>query len=257
MTDTSIPKPSLGVGGIIGEAFSILFGKFVPIVLAAFLPLLITTLLSIAVLGSSVALGQSEAPEDFENFSLASFGILLLLQLVAMAVGTAAVVQIAYDAKLGRPIRLGASFSNAISQIVPIVVLSIAAAILVYLGMIALILPGFYLYAMWSVLVPAIVVERVGFRGLGRSAALTKNYRWPVLGTLVLVVIIMMVVSMVVQLIMGVVLSSAGVAVGVLFSALTNAVPYGFFSVAIALIYARLREIKEGVSVDSLVEVFA
>lgn len=257
MTDTSTPKPSLGVGGILSEAFSILFGKFVPIVLAAFVPLLIMTLLSVAMLGSSIALGQPEAPEDLENFSFASLGILTLLDMVGTSIGTAMVVLIAYDAKLGRPIRIGASFSNAVSHIVPIVALSLAAGVLVGIGLVALLLPGLYLYAMWSVLVPAIVIERVGFGGLGRSASLTKEYRWPVLGTLVLALVCMIIVLMVVELIVGVVLSSAGVAAGVLISSLMNAVPYGFISVTIALIYARLREIKEGVSVDSLVEVFA
>jgi len=47
-----------------------------------------------------------------------------------------------------------------------------------------------------------------------------------------------------------------GLAIGVIVSSLISVITYGLLSIAISLIYARLREIKEGVGVDQLASVF-
>jgi uncharacterized membrane protein len=103
---------------------------------------------------------------------------------------------------------------------------------------------------------PAVVIERLGFRGLGRSEKLTKNYRWPIVGALVLTWICALIIIVVALFVADFALSSGVLAVSILLYAAFTAVGTGLLSILTALIYARLREIKEGVSVDQIAEVF-
>jgi heme/copper-type cytochrome/quinol oxidase subunit 2 len=115
----------------------------------------------------------------------------------------------------------------------------------------------------YSVIVPAIVIDRAGFRAMGRSAALTKNYRWPIIGALILMILcIFLVVFVIAFSAMAAIGLSGGVdtpsVLGpwLLAEAAFSAIAYGWLSITIALIFARLKEIKEGVSVSDLVDVF-
>ena len=47
-----------------------------------------------------------------------------------------------------------------------------------------------------------------------------------------------------------------GIGGGILLSALLSGLGYGIMNISLALIYARLREIKEGVNVDQIASVF-
>lgn len=58
------------------------------------------------------------------------------------------------------------------------------------LGFMLLLIPGLILMCLWSLVVPACVLERLGpLSSLSRSARLTKGYRWPVFGLILLTVI--------------------------------------------------------------------
>eukprot|EP00903_Cladosiphon_okamuranus_P022917 g21109.t1 len=105
---------------------------------------------------------------------------------------------------------------------------------------------------------PAGVIERAGFGGLGRSKYLTKEYRWPILGALVLAIICATIINIVALFVVGLVASagSIGMVIGIVLFAAISTVGAGFLSILVALIYARLREIKEGVSVDQIASVF-
>ena len=83
----------------------------------------------------------------------------LIALLALLAALTALLVQLAYDAKLGRPIQLGRYVGPAMSAVVPLAILSIVTTILVMLGMMLFIVPGLWVYAVFCVLAPAIVIE--------------------------------------------------------------------------------------------------
>ena len=71
-----------------------------------------------------------------------------------------------------------------------LLVLGIVQNVVIMLGLIAFIAPGLYVLSLWMVAMPAIVVERSTVGGaLDRSAALTRERRWLVLGIFVLVAI--------------------------------------------------------------------
>ncbi len=143
----------------------------------------------------------------------------------------------------------------------PIAILAIVSGILMVIGLVALVVPGLWIYAVFSVMPAAVVIEKVGFGGLGRSAALTKEYRWPILGAVILIGIINFVITFVAMFVVGLLFASTGagaggVIIGVLVLAAITAIGFGLSSIAIALIYARLREIKEGASVRDIAAVF-
>lgn len=262
MTDTvgETSKMPLGVGRVVGDTFSILFRKLPVIILLGFIPALVQ-LLIVGVLPA-----QSASPVTAGNevaFSGATFLIAFLLSflvtLATSSIVTAMIVQLSYDAKLNRSSSIGRYFASAIRNLPVIVLLSIVSTILFALGWMLLVVPGLWLMGVFSVFVPAIVIEGAGFRALRRSAELTKNYRWPIIGAMILVFLCLILL----WLVLGVVVSLAFAAIvggsafiGILLQAVGNGLTYGIFSIAVALIYARLKEIKEGVSVSDLVDVF-
>ncbi|MGL4237355.1 hypothetical protein [Tabrizicola sp.] len=251
----------LGVGAVVSESFSILMRHFLPVVLLAFVPTLIGNLISVALIRQGV-LGVTADPGNASvSAILVPTLLMIVVQLVVYGLATALLVQLAYDAKLERPLRLASYFGPAIAAIVPIAILGIAGGLVMAVGLMALVVPGLWIYAVFSMMSPAVVIEKVGFSGLGRSAELTKEYRWPVLGALILVGIIGAVINYVAQWIGGMLVISMGAGFGavvvsiVLISALA-AIGLGLGSIAVALIYARLREIKEGASVRDIAAVF-
>lgn len=260
MTDTALPpsRQALGVGNIVSESFSILFGNIVAVVTISAIPILIGLLVSSVFIGLRASLGFDD-PNFLEPGVGFGFAMSTITNLVMYGVVIAGLVQLAYDAKLNRPHQIGKYFSAAIATIVPNIVQMIIISILAGLAMLALVLPGLWVIAVFSVVVPALVIERVGFGAMGRSSRLTKEYRWPIIGAFILVWICGMILNLVAVFVVAMVLGGAGF-IGLIIAAIIQAVlfslSYGLSSIATALIYARLREIKEGVSVDNLVAVF-
>lgn len=250
----------LGVGSIVGDSFSILMRHFISVVLLAIVPTLIGIVISGLLLGWSVALGTGE-PTFNGGADIVRFLLSIIGQLATYGVTTALLVQLAYDAKLERPIKLGRYVNPAIAAALPIALLGIVSGLLIGIGAVALVVPGLWVYAVFSMMPAAVVIEKVGFGGLGRSASLTKEYRWPIFGAILLIGLINFALSFAAMFIVGFLVSSTGgngVALGIsvlTLSAVTG-IGFGLSSIAVALIYARLREIKEGVSVRDIAAVF-
>jgi uncharacterized membrane protein len=83
---------------------------------------------------------------------------------------------------------LGASFSFALSKLVPLLIAQFISGFLLMVGLFLFIIPGIIIAIMFSLIVPSIVVEQKGaFESLGRSKKLVSN-RW--LKTFALIVIL-------------------------------------------------------------------
>src|SRR5262249_33775336 len=108
----------------------------------------------------------------------------------------------AFQDMRGRPFEIGESLSKGLNRFLPIVGLSFCIGIAVIVGVVLLIIPAFIFSAMLYVALPACVVERLGpFQSMGRSADLTKGFRWSVFGIAVLLAIVNGVADKVIQLI--------------------------------------------------------
>ena len=108
----------------------------------------------------------------------------------------------------------------------------------------------------------AAVIERIGFGAWSRSIALTKEYRWPIVGLFIIFVILTLVIGGVLATVGIVAAAGLGlggvmgaIALGVVMSLLTGMVN-AIGGITVALTYARLREIKEGVDIDQIAAVF-
>lgn len=248
----------LGVGNIVGESFSIFFSKIGKVLMLAFLPTLAGILISGMLIGWEATLGL-EDPAFVSGAGVAGFVLSLIISMGFYGMTIALLVLLAYDAKQGRTRPLGEYFAPALRSSAAIVILAIVTGILATFGFIAFILPGLWIYAVFAVVYPAVAIEGAGFRGMKRSAQLTKGYRWPIVGVIVIIGICTFVLNFAVGFGGGMLFMMLGddmVALMVLVNAAVYAITYGLSGISVALIYARLREIKEGVSVSDLAAVF-
>lgn len=258
MTPDTPAQTPLGVGKLISESLTILYRNIPAVMVLGFLPILAQLLISGLLLGWSFTF---EGEGDPFASGAALFVIVLLVQLGVYGLTTSLLVQMAYDAKLGRPIHPKRYVSPAIRAAIPVFILATVTGILTGIGIVFLVIPGLWIYAVFAVTAPAIVIERAGFGGMGRSAQLTKEYRWPVLGFVVVIFICSFLIGIVTQFIFGFLIAAfgtgtLGIGLSVIINAALFAVTYGLSGIGVSLVYARLREIKEGISVDRLADVF-
>jgi hypothetical protein len=180
------------------------------------------------------------------------FGVFLML--ILSVVSQAVIVYAAFQDMRGQPVRLGESIGIALERFVPIIILAIVSAILMGLGMAALIVPGVILFTMWFVATPVCVVEKLGpLASLKRSAQLTKGHRWKILGLMLLMVLISIVVAGLTTVFIAV---TAGPLVTAIAELLWNAVWYAFYAISVVVAYHDLRVVKEGIGIDQIAAVF-
>ncbi|WP_422378669.1 hypothetical protein [Roseibium sp.] len=268
------PKVPLGIGRLIADCFAVLFRKL-PIVLAiSFWPSLLGVLLS----GSLVGIRYTIGFEEDVASGTASGPILLsgLVDILVYAMVTALLVRLVHDAKFKKPIRIHRDLVPALKSVVPISLLILAQTLMVLLGgLLALFIPGSVLfgpigfgfiglfliaviwaYAAWSVMPAAVVVEGAGIQGLSRSVALTKGYRWPIVAVIAPVWICSALVVLATAALTGLVENFAGLAAAVVLFAVADAIGTSLVGIVVSILYIRLREIKEGIGVDRVAEVF-
>lgn len=285
-------KPPLDVGKVISDVFSLYFKTLPVFFFLVFVPYFLFDLF----LNQTVqeAVQEAMAGGQIEIFDLimtiAAATIPFVLGFVFLQ---AMMIYVAVSVKVGQGLALGRALAAALRGIIPIIgitLLFMVAVLAVYgaiAGMIileqnlawlliviipALIVIALILASMFYVYMPAIVFENAGFSSLGRSLELTRGYRGAIIGLMVLLAIILIIVSMVLGLIVG------GISVGLMASNLdalsqtsgqfslpwwyslinagVNAISLPISLIPPAVVYARLREIKEGGETDVLRKVF-
>ena len=262
MTDTNFtPAPAapaeLGIGAIMGETFSLFGRNFVLFFGLSATPfLLVFAVFMMALLPEDIGLGSVDAGRILIFSTLLGLVTGLLYVLIQGVMARAAVA-----IKTGRGPQLGLAVQATLSGFFPILLLGILYALAVSLGLILVIVPGLYVMAMFYVYVPAIVFERQGFNALGRSAELTKGYRWAVVGVALIVIVIGILLDITGSAIVDAL--DAGNASGLATtwtSVLMEAVLQGLMApigiIASALVFVRLSEIKDGGSAEDLMSVF-
>lgn len=262
MSDISAPRQSLGIGALFGDAVRLFFGRLPLFLAVAVLPVFLLGALQLfAVPGAldpqvaSDPVGMLTSPAF-----LAVVAVTSPLMIMVIAISTLA----AYDAKLGQPAQIPHYVRRSMQHVVPIIVLGIVFYILFFIGLALLVLPGLYIAACFAVMTPAIVVEGAGFGGMRRAAELSKGYRWPIVGLFVITLILFVIINLLVALpITGVsgLIDDSIPDEGTLFllnllDAAVGAVQYAFFAILAALLYARLRALKEGLGFEDLANVF-
>jgi len=280
--------PRFGVLTIFGETFSVFFRGFLLFAGTALLAqIVVFAAISVLSVSSSVRLGTfgvGGISTTNPGFSV----VVVAVMIVTHAMSGAIISLGAFDIKMGNAIRftkyIGIAFRNILyivgcSLIVWLVfVVALGGAVfltgltiaaippLSFVLFPALFVMGLYVFGMFSITYPSVVIEKSGLGAIGRSISLTRGYRWPIIGLYAVSFIFVMVVFMVLGALLaftaGVgVLATSGIAglvsvVLIILNALMMAVLTGFAGVMLALVFARLKEIKEGFGFENIGSIF-
>jgi len=280
-------KIPLDVGKVISDTFSIYF-KTLPVFFAlVFLPYFLLDLgmnqyIQPLFLGGNFDIGSMILP----------IAVAMVLFILAFVLIQAILIHIAISVKVGQGVAFGRAVQAAFRSFFPIVGISLMFMLAVaplyagliwlffsnpdLLGWLFLIVPlfivgAFYAAAMLYVFMPAIVFENAGFSALGRSLQLTRGYRGAIIGQMLLLALIVAVISGILAMIVGGIMLGAMVgsfdtiaANGQisfpwwysLFNAAVNALSMPLSLIPPAIVYARLKQIKEGGETGDLLKVF-
>jgi len=262
--DVSVAAPppgALSIGSVFGKSFSVLFGNFVKFFVVTAILWVPSILFSIFFLGASTA--TSGGTVELGAKGPAAFGFAAVM-VVAATVMYGAVIHMTCLTLADRPAGVGAAIGKGFARFFPLFIAYILLSILVTIGLIFLIAPGLWILAIYALVLPAIVAENKGpFAGMGRSAALTKGYRWKVLGASILLFVLIIAVSFVTQFIIGIVAAvggagdiSATLIVTVTVTSLIQIVIYLYMLIFYTTLYHQIRTAKEGTSADEIAAVF-
>lgn len=269
MTDTATVGGRFEIGRVISRTFAVIGRNFGPFALMALLlgglPSLLTTLFQ---------LYFAKAGTPVFNPATAGLWIIALLVMLACAFTLQAAIVHATVADLNaRRVVVGESLMVGLRNVLPLIGLAILTALGVGLGTLLLIVPGVILALMWSVAVPAMIVERTGvMQAFSRSNDLTRGRRWAIFGLFVIYVILSWIVQLAITAACAAfagslsfipVASEAEGLIGNLQRAQVVAAPIiGTITALInaagvAALYYELRSTREGVGAEALADVFA
>jgi hypothetical protein len=215
------------------------------------------------------------------------FGLGAMYLLGAMVL-QAALTRASVDELTGRRVSLSAALGAALGALLPMLGLllfmtflfvvavfawGIAAGIaalganyaIMVVMLVGLTAAAVYLVVRWVAAVPVVVVERPGvIQSLRRSSALTEGHRWQIFGLVVLYAVALVVLQAVLRAVLpGAeyqptrVISDAAWLISSGVVLVTQIATSMIVAVGIAAIYFELRQIKEGVGVEELAQVFA
>jgi hypothetical protein len=223
-TVSAVPQAQLDPSAVIGEAFNTYkqhAGVLIPAALGVYA---IQAIAAIAL--SSNTLGAL---------------LLNIISLVLAMIYTGAVVQLVRDVQDGQlDSTPGQLISSVIPVLLPLFFVSLIAGLLIGVGMILFLAPGFYLATIFAVVGPVTVIEKPGvFAALSRSQALVKGSGWQVFGIIALVIALSFVAAAITAII-GVPLGTVG---RVIVQWLASSVLAPIGALATATAYLRLRDV--------------
>jgi hypothetical protein len=181
---------------------------------------------------------------------------------IAGAFVLAACVKAISDAYLGETPTAAGSLRFGLRRLLPVLALTIVYTIGQLLGFVALIITGIWLYGMWSVRVPACVIERTGpFKSLGRSYRLVKGRWWPVAGVLIVAAVMLAVIGALIGGGLAALALSSGnpsvllaVTISVLAAVVSGVLVQPFSAAVVTVLYYDLRIRHEGYDIALLAD---
>lgn len=257
----AIERPALGVGTIFTDTFAIFFRRPHWFLLLAVGPAALIHVLDNLL--SAIMVTDGTDYDLIFSSALIYWGLSMLAATVGGSLGIALIVQAAEDTRFGRRTRPLAYVGRMLRCAVPVAFLAVGLGIFKAIGIALLVVPGVWLLGLWVAVIPAVVLERAGVGAVARSHALTLGYRWPAAGAFIIIWLLMAIIEGALSaLLFGFGMFSADYVLDnqvVYFwvsQALVTAVQLSLTGICTALIFARLREIREGLPPESLAEVF-
>ena len=152
------------------------------------------------------------------------------------------------------------SLSFAISKLGSLIWLTVVFAVLIFLALVAFVIPAFYFYVAWTVAVPVLLLEDLGGgKALKRSRALVRGRWWPTAGALLVAFILGGIVQGVLGGLLIAVTSAGGndvvdAAAQAVGSTVSSVLTTPFTAAVIMVLYFDLRVRKEGFDLELLAQ---
>jgi hypothetical protein len=238
------------VGDVLARAWNVFTGNilfFLGITFFTYLAIGIAVGLFIAPFALVGAFGNNWAP-----FVVGAI-LTIFLFLALNTIGEAVLLLGSFQRMRGEPLRVNEALRRAFARFFPLIGLGILWAVALIVGFLLLVVPAVILLCMLWVVIPVCVVEGLGpLASFGRSAALTKGYRWKIFGLVVVLFIMNIIGSQIADLLFGL----AGEAVSGLGSFLWFVVWTALSNCVLIMTYHDLRVAKEGVDTEQIAAIF-
>jgi hypothetical protein len=252
---------SVGVEGAfrLGDVFSKAFRVFGRHIVAFFLIAVLANLPAYLV---RLAIVQLATPSQI--VPLPSLGLLATyssapVTTICWAIANGAMTYGVVQDLRGRTTSMVQAGAIAARRFLPLIGIAILVALLFWLGLVLLIVPGLIVYCLYYVAAPACVAEQAGVgASLSRSRYLTKGHRLQIFGAAALIFILWLIVNLAIT---SAVIALRGPATTALRTVqIVSFVVQAFFgafnAVLVGVFYYQLRVAKDGVDIDKIASVF-
>lgn len=238
-------RPPLGAFPLVVTAFRVFvaqFGFLFPLAFAA----------SLAIGGLDLAFGPevvvAPGPDvGFVELVGGAQGLTVGVALTVLEIAIGGVLCLAaLDAMIGKRHALSEYVAQTLRHLFPVVAISLLLGVATVVAATFLLIPALYVVARYLPWLPAALFENLGWAGLGRAQDLTRDYRWPLVGSIVVVGLAIAAFYAAMTPIAA--LISGNVITALLVDGFLSALILCIFSTFTAAAYLRLREIKEGAS---------
>jgi hypothetical protein len=212
--------------------------------------------------GGTFTLSSSSQPAADRAAQLGANGTLIVIELIVATLVTAACTKAVSDAYLDQEAGGAKSLRFALRRLPALLVLEILTILGLIVAFVLFVIPGIWLYAAWSVAVPALLIERRGaFRSLGRSRRLVKGRWW---ATAAVLVVATLMVTLIAGAIEGLLIAVASlpsqpslllaVFVSTLSGVIATVITEPFRAATTTLLYYDLRVRREGYDLHVLAD---
>lgn len=187
------------------------------------------------------------------------FLVSLLIGILAGSIGTAASTLIVSESYLGRSLTTGRALRRAMQFLGRLIALSVAMGLLVGVGFLLLVVPGFVMFSGLILSSPALVLENQPSAGaaMRRSWILSRGFRGKLLGAYLVAFLILMIPPIAITVLAamfglsGATASAQSTVVRIVASALQVLV-YPILYVITTVLYYDMRVRKEGFDIEML-----
>jgi hypothetical protein len=182
----------LGLGEILDAGIKIYRNKFATMLKAVAIVIVPVQVLNILIRLSlpdttTTAAGGTTTSDGSGWAGVAALLLILVITIISSTLAEAACLKAVSDTYLGTDTDWRGSLRFGFQRLGSLLWLTLLHGVLLLLAFAACIVPGVWLYAAWSVAVPALLLEGTrGFKALGRSFNLVRGRWWPTAGTLLL-----------------------------------------------------------------------
>jgi hypothetical protein len=254
----------LGIGEILDAGIKLFTRHWQTLVLSVVGLILPVQILSALVTASvapeqfDLTTSESGVDEGEEAEFLVGQGAIALLSIISVLLATAVCFKAVADAYLGVEPDWRRSLRFAVRRLGGLFGVALAGGVLVALATVALIVPGIWLFVMYSVAVPALLLERIGpLKALRRSFRLVRGRWWPTAGALLvgylLISILGALVTAVIMVVPAVVAENntlAGAVGAVVGGTVGSVLTTPYSAAVVTLLYFDLRVRKEGLDLQ-------